>query len=260
MLRGTGSGTATFGKWHLAPRYEAGPAGPFDHWPTGMMVGRWWAEAGKYGVMPLDGDARSRLALQRPTIAAPRDSMTFFPDGSLVPFAAAPKLYNRPYSITAQAVVPEGGAEGVLIAQGGNTGGYAFFMKDQRLHFVHNYLGRDVFTVTSDAEIPSGDVALRYEFEPTGKPDLTVGKGCPARGQLYIDEKLVGEVDMPHTVPIMFGTEGLTCGRDGGSRVAPEAYSDDFAFTGTLKSVTIDTSGDLIPDTESEVRIAMARQ
>lgn len=224
------------------------------------MVGRWWAEAGKYGVMPLDGDARTRLALERPTIAAPRNSMTFFPDGSQVPFAAAPKLYSRPYSITADVVIPEGGAEGVLIAQGGNTGGYTFFVKDQQLHFVHNYLGRDVFTVTSNAEIPTGEVALRYEFEPTGEPDLAVGKGSPARGQLYINEELVGEVDMPHTVPAMFGTEGLTCGRDGGSRVAPDAYSDEFAFTGTLKRVTIDTSGELIPDTENDIRIAMARQ
>lgn len=224
------------------------------------MVGRWWAEAGKYGVMPLDGDVRARLALERPTIAAPRDSTTFYPNGSPVPFAAAPRLYNRPYSITAHVVVPEGGAEGVLIAQGGSTGGYAFFAKDQRLHFVHNYLGRDVFTVTSNAKIPSGEIVLRYEFEPTGEPDFAVGKGCPARGQLYIDDTLVGEVDMPHTVPIIFGTEGLTCGRDGGSRVAPDAYSDDFAFTGTLKSVTIDTSGELIPDTENDIRIAMARQ
>ena len=87
-----------------------------------------------------------------------------------------------------------------------------------------------------------------------------MGKGSPGRGQLYIADKLVGEVDMPHTVPIMFGTEGLTCGRDAGSRVAPDTYSDDFAFTGTLKGVTIDTSGELIPDTENDMRIAMARQ
>lgn len=123
----------------------------------------------------------------------------------------------------------------MLIAQGGSTGGYAFFVKVEKLHFVHNHLGRDVYTVTPDVDIPAGDVELRYEFEPTGKPDLSVGKGSPGRGQLYIADTLVGEVDMPHTVPIMFGTEGLTCGRDGGSRVAPDAYGDDFAFTGTLK-------------------------
>ena len=186
--------------------------------------------------------------------------MTFYPNGAPVPFAAAPKLYNRPFSITADTVIPDGGAEGVLLAQGGNTGGYSFFVKDQRLHFVYNYLGRDVFTVTSDADVPTGDVSLRYEFEPTGEPDFAVGKGTPARGELYIGKSLVGVVDMPHSVPMIFGTEGLTCGRDAGSRVAPDTYSDDFAFTGTLKRVTIDTSGDLIADTENDIRIAMARQ
>ena len=58
---------------------------------------------------------------------------------------------------------------------------------------------------------------------------------APAAHHLDQSVTVVGEVDMPHTVPIMFGTEGLTCGRDGGSRVAPDAYGDDFAFTGTLK-------------------------
>ena len=181
-------------------------------------------------------------------------------NGSPIPFAATPKIYNRAFSITADAVVPDGGAEGVLIAQGGATGGYSFFVKNGQLQFVYNYLGRDSFTVASNTDVPTGDVSLRYEFEPTGEADFAVGKGVPARGELYINKELVGVVDMPHTVPIMFGTEGMTCGRDGGSRVAPDAYSDDFAFTGTLTRVTMDLSGDLIPDTETDVRIAMACQ
>ena len=119
--------------------------------------------------------------------------------------------------------IPEAGAEGVLIAHGGRVGGYSFFVKDSRLHFVYNFLGRDFFTVVSNTEVPAGDVALRYEFEPTGEPDFAAGKGVPASGQLYIDGKLVGAVDMPHTVPNIFSTEGLTCGHDGGSRVAPDA-------------------------------------
>ena len=65
---------------------------------------------------------------------------------------------------------------------------------------------------------------------------------------------------LPHAVPVIFGTEGLTCGRDGGSHVAPDAYSDDFAFTGTLKRVTMDLSDKLIADSENDIRIAMARQ
>ena len=103
-------------------------------------------------------------------------------------------------------------------------------------------------------------LSVHYELEPTGEPDLAAGKGVPARGELYIDGKLVGAVDMPHTVPNIFSTEGLTCGHDGGSRVAPDDYTDTFPFSGTIDRVTIDLSGDLIIDSETDIKVAMARQ
>ena len=59
-------------------------------------------------------------------------------------------------------------------------GGYSFFVKDSRLHFVYNFLGRDFFTVTSNSEVTAGEVSLRYELEPTGEPDFAAGKGVPA--------------------------------------------------------------------------------
>ena len=65
---------------------------------------------------------------------------------------------------------------------------------------------------------------------------------------------------MPHTVPNIFSSEGLTCGHDGGSVVAPDAYRDGFAFTGTLKRVTFDLSGELIVDSATDLKVAMARQ
>ncbi|MDQ7823682.1 MAG: arylsulfatase [Candidatus Eremiobacteraeota bacterium] len=224
------------------------------------MVGRWWAEAGKYNVLPIDGDVFGRLNVERPTISVPRNRYVFYPDGSPVPFAAAPKTYNRPWTITADVDIPKGGAEGVLISQGGRTGGYTFYVKDQKLHFLYNYLGRDKFFVKSDEAVPEGTVELRYEFEPMGKADLAKGKGVPARSQLYINRKLVGSIDMPHSVPTMFGTEGLTCGYDGGDCVAPEIYSDAFPFTGNIKRVTLDLSGELIPDSAADLKVAMARQ
>jgi arylsulfatase len=224
------------------------------------MVGRWWAEAGKYGVMPIDGSMLERMNVERPTIAKPRESYVYYPGGSPVPFSAAPKVYNRAFSITADVHVPSTGAEGVLLAHGGRVGGYSFFVKDNRLHFAYNFLGRDLFVVASNTEIPQGDVSLRYELEPTGAPDFAAGKGVPASGQLYIDGRLVGAVDMPHTVPNIFSTEGLTCGRDGGSRVAPDHYADAFPFTGILKRVTVDLSGELIVDTDTDMKVAMARQ
>ncbi len=224
------------------------------------MVGRWWAEAGKYQVLPVDGSAFERLNVERPAIAKPRNRFVLYPGGSSIPFTAAPKLYNRPWSITAEVVIPKGGAEGVLLALGGRTGGYTFFVKERRLYFLYNWLGRDKFWLKSEAVVPEGDVEFRYEFEPIGKPDPAQGYGVPARGQLYVDRKLVASIDMPHSVLAMFGTQGLTCGYDGREPAAPEEYQGAFRFTGTIKRVTVDVSGELIPDTEAELKIAMARQ
>jgi arylsulfatase len=65
---------------------------------------------------------------------------------------------------------------------------------------------------------------------------------------------------MPFSILNMWGTEGLTCGYDGGDRVAAEEYIDEFSFTGRITRVTLDLSGELIPDTEADLKIAMARQ
>ena len=81
------------------------------------MVGRWWAEAGKYQVLPIDGSALERLNVERPTIARPRDRFVFYPGGSSVPFTATPKTYNRPWSITADIVVPTGRRRGGAAGQ-----------------------------------------------------------------------------------------------------------------------------------------------
>jgi arylsulfatase len=224
------------------------------------MICRWWAEAGRYDVLPIDSSTLSRLNTERPTIARPRNKYVYYPNGSPVPFAATPKTYNRPWSITAEVEIPKGGANGVLLANGGRTGGFVFYIKDKHLRFLYNYLARDKFLLKSSTPVPEGKVELRYEFEPTGKPDFMKGKGVPARGQLYINKKLVASIDMPHTVPILFGTEGLTCGYDGGDRVAPEEYTDAFPFSGTITRVTLDLSGDLIQDTAADLKIAMARQ
>ena len=88
-------------------------------------------------------------------------------------------------------VIPAGGAEGVLRAQGGVAGGYVFFIQDNKLHFLHNYMGLEEFTVTSTVDVPEGECSLRYEFEPTDPPEPRNGKGTPGRRQLYINGELI---------------------------------------------------------------------
>jgi hypothetical protein len=105
-----------------------------------------------------------------------------------------------------------------------------------------------------------GHHELRFEFEPTGAPDLAHGKGSPGRAQLYIDRQLVGEGELPVTIPLEIGiTEGLKCGRDDGSTVTTD-YAAPFEFTGKLARVSVDVSGQLFEDEGAKMRSIMAHQ
>ncbi|MEK8225576.1 hypothetical protein NKG05_04755 [Oerskovia sp. M15] len=96
-----------------------------------------------------------------------------------MPFSAAPKVYNRAFTITADAHIPDTGAQGVLIAQGGRVGGYSFFVKDDRLHFVYNFLGRDFFTVASDTAVPAARSLSATSSNPPENPTSRSAKASP---------------------------------------------------------------------------------
>ena len=168
-------------------------------------------------------------------------------------------MLNRPHSITADVEIPEEGAEGVLLCQGTSAGGFTLYVKDRRLHYTHNWVGRELQHLASDVELTPGKHELRYEFEPTGQPDPTKGHGAPGRFQLYIDDQLAGDMDVAYTTPFAFNPGGLTCGADPGSTVTDD-YEAPFRFTGTLHTVTVDLSGELIHDPEAELKLHMARQ
>ena len=98
---------------------------------------------------------------------------------------------------------------------------------------MHNWVGRALYKVTSEADVPAGKHELRFEFEPTGEPDLPHGKGAPGRLQLYVDGALVASAEAPTTTPFMLNPGALTCGANPGSPVTPD-YPSPFKFTGTL--------------------------
>ncbi len=224
------------------------------------MIGMWYVEAGKYNVMPVDGRGTQRFAEERPQLTVDRTSYTFYRDTQGVPTVAGPQILNRTHTITASVEIPESGAEGVLLSYGGTDGGFSFFMKDGKLHHVHNYVARDYFEVVSKDTVPTGEHELRFEFEVTGPPDIANGKGTPGRAQLYIDGELVGQEQHPHTTPLAMGLSGgWTVGADPGSPAAP-VYEAPFEFTGKVESVTIDVSGEVIKDDEADFKRLMARQ
>ena len=223
------------------------------------LIATWYVEAGRYNVLPIDSRGVSRLVEEKPQITRPRTRYVFYPHTSAVPNKIAPKILNRPHSITARAEITNG-AEGVLVAQGGGSGGYALYVKDHRLHYAYNYLGVQQFHIASTLAVSEGKHELRFEFEPTARPDFAHGKGSPGKAQLYIDNKPAGHLDLPVTIPLDIGiTDGLTCGRDDGSTVT-DAYKAPFAFTGKLEQVAVDVSGELLADHDAELRTMLAHQ
>src|SRR5688572_18206839 len=211
------------------------------------MIAIWYAEAGKYNVLPIDARGVARLADERPQLAPPRNLYVYYPRTSVVANKIAPRILNRPHSITATVDIANG-AEGVLVAQGSSSGGYALYVKDHKLHYAYNFLGVQQFHVATDVTIGDGKHELRVELEPTGPADIAHGKGTPARAQLYIDGKLAGQGNLPVTIPLDIGiTEGLSCGRDEGSAVTAD-YHAPFAFTGRLEKLVVDVSGELLED------------
>jgi arylsulfatase len=178
----------------------------------------------------------------------------------MIPVNAGPVLLNRPHSITADVEIPKGGAQGCLMSAGDVQGGFALYVQGGKLHYVYNYVGSQFFHAESSSTVPEGRHKLRLEFETTGQPEIAQGKGAPGRAQLYVDGKLVGQADVPLTMPISIGLGGgIVCGADTGSPVW-DKYEPPFRFSGTIHGVTVDVSGDLIRDHEAETRIALARQ
>jgi arylsulfatase len=224
------------------------------------MIGMWYTEAGKYNVLPIDGRGVQRISEERPQIAVNRNRYVLYPHTQAVPATAAPKILNRPYSITAEVDVRQGGAEGVLLSMGGNDGGISFYVKNGILCYVYNYMGMDHYYVKSDKEIQGGHHFLSIEFEPTGKPDFASGKGSPGTVKLLVDGIEIGRGDIPVTAPFRLGQgAAMLVGADTGGSVTPE-YEAPFHFTGTLKRVIVDVSGKQVEDYEAAMKVVLAKQ
>jgi arylsulfatase len=143
---------------------------------------------------------------------------------------------------------------------GGNDGGISFYVQHGRLSYVHNYVGMERFTVTSESDIPAGHHFLSMEFEPTSKPDFAQGKGTPGTVTLLLDGEAIGTGELPVTTPIRLGQgAAMLVGADAGSTVTP-AYTAPFHFSGTLKRVIVDVSGEHVEDYEAQMRVALASQ
>ena len=218
-------------------------------------------EAAKYNVLPLDdrrverfnADLAGRPQLLRGNSQLLLGSMGRLTENSII------VLKNKSHAVTAEIVVPEGGADGVIIAQGGHFGGWSLYAKDGKLTYCYNCFGWKSFIVRSDASIPTGRHQVRMEFKYDG--------GGLAKGgdvTLFIDGKEVGNGRVEMTVPMAFSCdETCNVGVDRGTPVSSEVQARHNAFNGKVLGVQLDagtTDADRFMSGEDRLRIAMAQQ
>jgi arylsulfatase len=218
------------------------------------LVELWWREAERYQVLPLDNRAISELVLERPSQVPARSRYVYYPGGSPVAEVAAVSVRNRSHLVVAEVEIPAGGAEGILIAQGSLLGGWALYVKDGRLAYVHNFVGMEEHRVTSDAVLPAGPHAVGFRFTRTAEHAGT--------GELLVDGAVIGRVDIPRFTPTRFSLTGagLTCGRSPSDLPVTDDYRAPFAFTGTLRRVTVEVDGPPYRDPDGEARVAVTTQ
>ena len=188
-------------------------------------------EARKYNVLPLDDRRFERFnpdLAGRPQLVRGTSQLLFGRMGRLSENSIV-AMKNKSHSITAQIDVPETGANGVIIAQGGAFGGFALYAKDGRPAYCYNLFGLQQFKVYGEDPIPAGEHQVRMEFTYDGGG---LGKGGDVR--LYVDGEQVGEGRVDGTVPMLFSADETTdVGSDTATPVSDDYGPKDSEFTGT---------------------------
>jgi arylsulfatase len=223
----------------------------------------WLIEAIRYNVLPLDDDLAKRLnsdTAGRPVLIKGDTQVLFGGMGRLSENSVL-SIKNKSHAVTAEIEVPKSGAEGVIIAQGGNIGGWSLYAKGGKLKYCYNLLGVQYFYVEATSALPTGAHQVRMEFAYAGG-----GLGKGGKVSLYVDGRQVGEGTVGATAAMIFSADdGCDVGEDTGSPVSEDYGPRGNAFTGRVKGVQIAINraaenADHLVSPEEAVRIAMARQ
>jgi arylsulfatase len=223
----------------------------------------WLIEATRHNVLPMDDDLGKRMnsdTAGRPVLIKGKTQLLFRGMGRLSENCVL-NIKNKSHSVTAEIVVPEKGAEGVIIAQGANIGGWSLYAKSGKLKYCYNLGGVKHFYVEATGPIPVGEHQVRMEFAYAGG-----GLGKGGKVTLYTDGKKVGEGDVAATLAMVFSADdGCDVGQDTGAPVSEDYGPRDNAFNGVVKGVLLSIaeaaeSEDHKVSPEEAIRIAMARQ
>jgi hypothetical protein len=223
----------------------------------------WLIEAVKYNVLPLDDRFAERGNSEiagRPDLISGNRQIVFGPT-QRIPGLAMINLQNKSHAITADIQVPNSGAEGVIAAMGGITGGWSLYVKNGKPKYCYNFFGLQETLVEGSAVIPPGQHQVRMEFAYDGSG---IAKG--GRVSLYVDGKKTGEGRVERTEPFAFGEETCDVGHEGGSPVTGDYQQQgNTRFSGQVNwvefdaGIAADDQNHLITS-EERLQVAMARQ
>ncbi len=208
----------------------------------------WWEEAERYQVLPLNnqpwlsGDERFR-----------RERHVYYPGIGSLPQVIAPNLRDRPFQIAAELEVPAtGDVQGSVVAHGSHSGGYALYLAGRRLHYVYNFLGSQITTISASVELPPGAVIARAVFTPTGsfKGDV----------QLLYGDVPVGQGHIPKTTPVTYGMQGFAVGYLPAGPLSPVCQGKFEVTAGVLRRVVIEIIGRPERNADAEARAGLAMQ
>jgi len=209
-----------------------------------QMQDAFYAEAKKYNVLPLDNSTLARFLTPRPSSTAGRKVFEYTGELIGTPPSCAPNIMAKDYIIEAQVEIPEGGAEGMIVTEGGRFGGYGLFLSKGDLgfgrgHVVFLYNLLDLKrTMWEGPELKSGKHTIRFDFTYAGP-----GFGKGGTGELFVDGKSVAKKTMENSTPIEFPEdEDFDVGQDTRTGVAMIEYRYDcpFKFTGKIDKLRFD--------------------
>jgi arylsulfatase len=223
----------------------------------------WLMEAVRYNVLPMDDRLAERMnsdSAGRPLLIRGESQVLFGGMGRLSENSVL-NLKNKSHSVTAQIDVPDAGAEGVIIAQGGSIGGWSLYAKAGKLKYCYNLMGVKYFFAESQDRIPAGMHQVRMEFDYAGGG---LGKGGTAT--LFIDGNRVGRTEIEATAPMVFSADdGCDIGMDTGApvrRTMDRVRTSSTARSGASNSLfrTLRRTQTTWSKPEEAMHLAMARQ
>ncbi|MBF6557457.1 MAG: arylsulfatase [Acidimicrobiales bacterium] len=203
------------------------------------MIERWWDEARRNQVLPLDNRVLHTLVHPKPDRRSPHLRATYYPGASPVPESVAANVKNRSHAVEVDVTIPAGEpTEGVLLAQGSVLGGFSFHLRAGCLRYVHNLYGKERHVVAAAQPVDPGRHRLAFRFERQEEGGGSV--------ELVVDSTVVAEGRIPTFTVAAFSATGagLTCGYEVGPAVGDD-YDAPFPCTAIIHAATVTLSEDV---------------